>query len=143
MVNQPNSQDRFEEDLDFTRSKRLQLVNRILAKPELLDDPKMAKVLLSALSDQDKQVLGKQRLKVDEGTSNLAAQAVGIIKELFNDPRLKSMVTPVTGAAASREAPVLGSDIPVPDIVTGEMDIFPQPQDFDAFTRQNEIDNNP
>ncbi len=123
-----------QEDLDlaYTRDIRRKIVDeQMSASGEARD----IKVVLQALDGIDRQALTKMKIKSDEGMNSAAAMAVGALATLFLDPRAKKMGEVIDIAAgAARTVPELPADLPMPEILPGEMDAGGGAQEnYDTF----------
>lgn len=119
-----------DKDLDYTRNVRMRLVED-MTKDKLPEDNKDRLTLLAVLDGMDRVSLAKKRLKAEEGASNAKAVAAETIAMMFMDSRLKSHTSQQYDA--NREIPVLRDDLPVPELVDGELEIVPQHETYETF----------
>ena len=116
-------------DLDYTRSKRMQLINSITEKG-VPADLKDRSILLQALDGMDRAALSKMKIKSDEGISNGQAAAAAILAELFNDPRTRNVgkSNDLVGSVQ-----VLSIAVQPDQLLPGELDINPVAESYDSF----------
>ena len=118
--------------LDFTQRTRKALIEKF-TRNGMPGDVKEASVILGALADIDRQVIGKKRLKIDEeamrGGAAIAFNVAQVLRGITNKPT-------TDGIESNRSTPVLGSEIPDPALIPGETDIAPIQVDYDTFQAQ-------
>lgn len=124
-----------DQVLARTRGVRLRIVSKLTETAAFPQDPDEAKLLIKALDGLDKQVLTTKRMKLD---ADIAAGQAASGKEVV--AALLSKLSHAPGMSASItiiEAPVLGAEIPVPEILPGEMDIGTKQLNFESFMDEN------
>lgn len=131
-----NNLDPNDVDLDYVKEKRVQIIDSLTEKG-IPKDPKELGVLLLALSDMDKSTLGKKRIKGDKENGNINQQAIALINNLFNDPRVKTLG--VNTIDDNIVPPSLPSEIEKPDLIEGELDQNPGNETFDSFAARMNI----
>lgn len=104
-----------KEDLAYAQGLRKQLLSTFGGHvPEDRSD----KVLMIQLLDgMDRQAINLTRISVDEGIANKQAAAAGVISSLIARGLVGDTQVPGTGSI-----PELPGDVPLPDIVFGELD---------------------
>lgn len=124
-----------ELDLEYSRAKRKKIINLLMPDDKLPEDPKLVTALLKALGDLDKPALVKIRIKADEGMSNQAAVAAAALASVFMNP--KSKVSPMEvldlDDGEIRSIPQLPNDLPVPELVPGELEIHAPQETYNTF----------
>lgn len=133
-----SAMDAEDIDLDYTRAMRKRIVDE-MTKKGLPDDTKDKALVLAALDGIDRAALTKKRIKSDEGISNTKALAAETIAQLFMDPRLKRLGETIE--VSVREVPQLAIDLPMPDIVDGELDSNAGAENYESFMKRNQPDN--
>lgn len=129
-----------EDDvLAYTHQQRLHMLGQVLAQGKLPEDPSMAKVAVSLLKDMDAAALGRKRIKVDEKIADTQEQAAGVIAKVLGAAALHK---PYRIADAKditpRPAPTLGSEIPPPRLVEGEMDEVTSHESYESFVARTD-----
>lgn len=126
--------DSDEAILDYTQQVRKQIVGQLVKSNDNLADPKIVTTIGSLLDGMDRQALGKMRIKVEEkqalNQEGMAANVAEILKQMGTGHSFQAP-EPV-----ARTIPVLGSDVPDPVLVEGEVATNPPQQDFDSFHAQ-------
>ena len=133
-----------EETLLYTQQMRRRLVSHIVGTngSKMPDDPKEAKVLLTALSDMDRQVLALKKIESDQGLGDKQLQAAAIIGEIFNDKRLENFNRiPLKEGAGLTGTPVLGDDLPPVPVVDGELSALGLPESYEVFLSRTSLRN--
>jgi len=125
--------DRDDAVLDYTQGVLRDLAEDILKKgmAEVGDDDK--KVLLVALRDMAGTAIGRKRIKVEERVADTAEGTAGLIAQILHDSTLMNHFRADPKDITPRAKVVLGSDIPEPTFLPGEMDIQTAQQDVDSF----------
>lgn len=124
-----------DQVLARTRGVRLKIVGSLTKTEQGFPaDPDDAKLLVKVLDGLDKSALTTKRMKVDEAIAQGTA-ASG--KELV--AALLSRVSHAYNGAVTvvLEAPTLGSEIPDPELLPGEMDVGTKQLDYTTFMEQN------
>lgn len=119
-----------DKDLDYTRQMRMRLAED-MTKGQLPTDNKDRMTLLAVLDGMDRAALANKRLKSEEGANNAKAIAAETIAMMFMDPRLKAHTK--SQYDPNRPIPVLREDLPVPDVVEGELDASPAHETYESF----------
>ena len=123
-----------DEVLDFTHSKRVWLLDQLTANgTKLPEDVKETKIVAQLLDGMDKQALGKKRIRLDEKVVDTQAGAAAIMANILSMAAGQKPF--IVQNAVAREVPVLGSDVPAPVLVEGEISTAPYVQDFDTFMK--------
>ena len=118
-----------EEDiLEYTQRIRKDIVTD-MTKGGIPSDRADKALVLNALADMDRTALGSMRIKAETDANNTVAQAQSVILELLKRTGgNRGMVIEV-----AREVPVLGNEIPVPEVVPGEIEQNPEATDYNSF----------
>lgn len=123
-----------DQDLDFTRSKRRQIVTALCKDDKVPTDPEQLNLLLKTLDGIDKPALVKLRIKADEGISNNAAVAAAALAQVFMNPNSKRKPEVIElGVVDESKIPELPNDLPVPQVLPGELDVNPAQETYDSF----------
>jgi hypothetical protein len=130
------AEDPVDQDLDFSRSKRISVINYLTAKGVPDDDNRIA-LLLGALNDMDRTSLGKKRIKVDSDTTASNKQAADLIASIFNKPDSKKLGTTVLDGIVGK-IPDQNVTLPNVEILPGEMAVNPPQLDYDTFMGSNQ-----
>ena len=118
-----------DTDLQYTRDKRIQLVEAITKKgTSVPEDIKDRSILLSALDGIDKAALAKKKIKSDEGISNSQVAAAAIIAEIYTTKNVRALAIDTGGVI-----PLLNNTIPDAAVVYGELDTVSEPLNYDTF----------
>jgi hypothetical protein len=127
--------DADEAVLDYTQGMRKQIVGVLAKNLENLADPKIVGTISQVLDGMDRQALGKMKLRVEEqqvmNQEGMAANIAEILRQMGSGGHNFQAAEPVP-----REVPKLGSDVPDPVLVEGEVATTPIQQDFDSFHAQ-------
>jgi hypothetical protein len=128
-------QDADEAVLDYTQGIRKQIVTSLVKDLENLQDPKVINTLNQTLDGMDRQALGKMKIRVEEqqtqNQEGMAANIAELLRQMGSGGNTFQAPVPVP-----REVPALGSDVPDPVLVEGEVATNPAQQDFDSFHAQ-------
>lgn len=119
-----------DNDLDYTRQARMKLIAS-MTNGGMPSDNKDRQTLLAALDGMDRAALAKKRIKSEEGISSSKALAAETIAQIFMDARLKSITSPTMNELG--QIPLLRNDLPVPDLVDGELETNPSVETYDSF----------
>jgi len=130
------AEDPVDQDLDFSRSKRISVINYLTAKGVPDDDNRIA-LLLGALNDMDRTSLGKKRIKVDSDTTASNKQAADLIASIFNKPDSKKLGTTALDGIVGK-IPDQNVTLPNVEILPGEMAVNPPQLDYDTFMGSNQ-----
>lgn len=122
-----------DEDLDYTRQMRRQLVESLIVKGEMPTDPKDRIVFLQALDGMDRAALGKKRIDADKELGNQQAQAAGILAELFRDSRTMGV-----GKGQRDTVPVLADDIAPTRLLPDELTSSNAGDNYEAFMNRTQ-----
>lgn len=127
--------DADEAVLDYTQVMRKQIVGVLAQDLKNLADPKIVSTISQVLDGMDRQALGKMKLRVEEAQvmnqEGMAANIAEILRQMGSGGHNFQAIEPVP-----REVPKLGSDVPDPVLVDGEVATTPVQQDFDSFHAQ-------
>jgi hypothetical protein len=127
--------DADEAVLDYTQGMRKQIVGVLAKDLQNLADPKIVGTIAQVLDGMDRQALGKMKLRVEEAQvmnqEGMAANIAEILRQMGSGGHNFQAAEPVP-----REVPKLGSDVPDPVLVEGEVATTPVQQDFDSFHAQ-------
>lgn len=127
--------DADEAVLDYTQQMRKQIVGVLATDLKNLADPKIVGTIAQVLDGMDRQALGKMKLRVEEAQvmnqEGMAANIAEILRQMGSGGHNFQAAEPVP-----REVPKLGSDVPDPVLVDGEIATLPVQQDFDSFHAQ-------
>jgi hypothetical protein len=128
------SLDNEDMDLEFVRSKRRELIDKLTASG-VPGDIKEQSVLLSALKDMDSAALGRKKLKQDSGIGNAVAEAVTAVTALFSNPNIRNFSK--FGAETGRsEIPELPEDIQPSTLVEGELSRGVSTDNFESLMQR-------
>ena len=119
-----------DKDLSYTRQVRMRLVED-MTKDKLPEDNKDRLTLLAVLDGIDRSALANKRIKSEEGANNAKAIAAETIAMMFMDPRLKTYTK--SQYDPNRPVPVLREDLPMPNVVEGELDANPAHETYESF----------
>lgn len=108
-----------DEVLAFTHEKRIEVLKMLMASGKLPEDPAEKKLVVTLLKDMDGAALGRKRIKVDEKVASSQTEAAGLIARVLQAAARANPYHVID--APSREVPVLGSEVPPPRVVEGEM----------------------
>jgi hypothetical protein len=127
--------DADEASLDYTQGIRRQLIGILMTDVKAVADPKVANSIGGLLDGMDRQALGKMKIRVEEAQvinqEGMATNIAEILKQMGSGGHNFQAAEPVP-----REVPKLGSDVPDPILVDGEVATTPIQQDFDSFHAQ-------
>jgi hypothetical protein len=142
-MSQPTVPPEMSEDqvLAYTQSKRRHIVEKLTIDGKVPDEKTEVSLLISALDGMDRAALTNKRIKADEKASQGIAGAASVIAKLLTQVNSKGKSTDleiISGAPLT-----LGTDIPAPDLVPGEIEITPGQMDFDSFTASFQNATNP
>ncbi|BDD79567.1 hypothetical protein [Burkholderia phage FLC9] len=128
-------QDADEAVLDYTQGMRKQIVGELTKELNNLKDPKIVSTISQVLDGMDRQALGKMKIRVEEqqtqNQEGMAANIAELLRQMGSGGSNFQASVPVP-----RDVPALGSDVPDPDLVEGEVATNPAQQDFDSFHAQ-------
>lgn len=122
-----------EHDLNFVRSKRYEIVQALSDEKtgKVPDDPEKLSLMLSTLKDMSKDSLTKLRIKSDEKIAQGSTAALQLAAQVLNTVRVTQPPLPSTPIAVE-----LGSELPVPVILPGELDKVGKGENFVSFTNR-------
>jgi len=127
--------DADEAVLDYTQGIRKQIVGALVEDLNNIKDPKIVSTISQVLDGMDRQALGKMKIRVEEqqaqSQEGMAANIAEILKQMGSGGHNFQAAEPVP-----REVPKLGSEVPDPVLVEGEVATLPVQQDFDSFHAQ-------
>ena len=134
VVSSPQTTDPDDEVLQFTQSKRMEIVNKLTAKGIPTDSNDDMGNLLKTLDGMDRVALGRKRIKADEGIAGAnQAAAAAVIATLLQKANSGGAKPFQSDTLVDREIPVLGNDIPAPVLVDGETETAPSQMSYDGF----------
>lgn len=115
--------ERDDATLVFTSDKRRLIIDQLMPAGKISkDDPKSVALLLTALADEDRQALSSKRIKVEQSAVDNNQQAAALIAQVLGEAGSRRQNNPIdVEARIIREAPMLGSEIPPPQLVEGEI----------------------
>jgi len=120
--------------LDYTQTKRLEIVDKLTAGGIPVTDNDQMNTLLKTLDGMDRVALGKKRIKADEGLASAnQAMAATVISELLRKANSGGVKPFVVENAVERPTPVLGNEVPPPVLVEGETDVLAPQMSYDTF----------
>lgn len=124
-----------ELDLDYTKTKRKNIVEKLLAKaPEQLETKDLS-IVLQALDGIDRQALTLTRIKSDEGISNTTATAAeALIRMYMSTDNRRPVRTLEPGEV--RVMPELPDGLDDVEVKTGEFDSSVKNESYDQFQRR-------
>ena len=121
--------DDVDRDLEYVRSKRIQIVSTLMENGKVPEDFKQLALLKDVLSDMDSTSMAKKRIKVDAKLGNVQAQAAMLIAELFTRPDLKQVGT----GGVRTVGPELPEDLVEITFAPGEKDDYAVQEDYETF----------
>jgi hypothetical protein len=127
--------------LAFTHAERKKILKKMTTGEDgsftLPEDPAEKKAVISVLKDMDAAALGRKRIKVDERVADQTAGAAALIARVLGAASAAHPYRSQTPIA--REAPVLGSEVPLPPMVEGEMAVVGGASEtYDAFVARTQ-----
>lgn len=124
-----------EAVLDYTQQIRKNLVGKLSKELDAIVDTKIVASMSQLLDGMDRQALGKMKIRVEEqqvqNQEGMAANVAEILKQMGSSGHTFQAPAPIP-----REVPKLGSDVPDPVLVDGEIATTPVQQDYDTFHAQ-------
>lgn len=128
--------DRDDAVLDYTQGVLRDLAEDILkaGMDKVGEDDK--KLLLVALRDMAGTAMGRKRIKVEERAVDNAEAAAGLIAEILHSSELTAHFMRDPKDITPRAKVVLGSEVPEPTFLPGEMDVNSVQQDVDSFMKR-------
>lgn len=130
-MSEENKVDLNEVDLNFVRTTRYKVVDKLLTNGQVPNDLESQDMLLKALKDMSKDAISNKRIKSEEkiATGNnaniqLAAAILSQLKVANREELPDYTITP----------PVLGHELPKPDLVPGETTTDIASENFNTFT---------
>lgn len=128
------SEDPVDQDLEFVRNKRVEVINH-LTKKGVPEDTESISLLLGALNDMDRTSIGKKRIKVESSAVAVNKQAADLIAKIYNRPDSKTIgleiLEGMTGSIPSTQG-----RLPEVTLLEGEMAVGATQLDYDAFMRR-------
>ena len=119
-----------DEILEYTQKQRKDLVIAITAKG-MPSDIKERMTLLSALDGMDRAALGIKKIKVEDKAATANANSVATLAIILSKIGPKSLDNP--GIRLS--IPELSTNIPEPQLISGEMVIGTQAGNYEDFMK--------
>jgi hypothetical protein len=104
----------------------------------LPEDTKETSQVLAALDGMDRNAIGRKRVKIDEAATKTIGGMTGLVAEMLKNARDISFFQAggATNPGVTRVAPELGSDVPEPVLVEGELAQSPLQMSFETFQAQ-------
>lgn len=128
------SEDPVDQDLEFVRNKRVEVINH-LTKKGVPEDTESISLLLGALNDMDRTSIGKKRIKVESSAVAVNKQAADLIANIYNRPDSKTIgleiLEEMTGSIPNTQG-----RLPDVTLLEGEMAVGATQLDYDAFMRR-------
>lgn len=121
-----------EDRLEYTQTKRKQLVEFLTPGNSMPADKGDKMILLSALDGMDKASLTKLRIKADEKQTDASSQAAGIFAKLLK------IIVPEQAKNFDNTSILPTQDVQLPaiELIEGEMDVGTQNGNFETFSKQ-------
>jgi hypothetical protein len=141
-VEQTTTPPEMNEDqvLAYTQSKRRKIVDKLTDAGKVPDDKTEVSLLISALDGMDRAALTQKRIKSDEKTAQGVTGAAAVIAKLLMQVGSNSNPNQISDNVAP---PVIGKEVPDPELVPGEAELKPGQLDFDTFTATYQNGSNP
>lgn len=127
-------EDPVDQDLEFVRNKRVQVINHLTAKG-VPEDNESISLLLGALNDMDRTSIGKKRIKVESSAVAVNKQAADLIASIYSKPGSKTIGLEVLDDIAGT-IPNVDGMLPDVTLLEGEMAVGASQLDYDAFMRR-------
>lgn len=115
--------------LEYTQKVRQGIVSSLIQNGFVPGDNSDRNMLLSALDGLDRQALTNKRIKADQENARGMNNAAGLVAQVLAAVGRSSREIVVV----NRDAPVLGSEIPEPQLVPGELDQNPEQMNYESF----------
>ncbi len=126
----PEDVNQEEYDLNFVRGKHYDIVKALHNdKGEIPDDTEKLSLMISTLKDMSKNSLTKMRIKSDEKIAQGNTATLQMATQILASVRVTQPALPDT-----KQVIELGSELPVPKILPGELDKEGKPENFLSFT---------
>jgi hypothetical protein len=127
-----------DQVLNYTQQQRRFVIDKLTNNgAKLPDDVDQQRLMLQALDGMDRSALGRKKIKVEEQANQNVAGMTGIVAEMLKRSKDISFFQPgATNPGTTRAAPELGSDVPEPVLVEGELAQSPLQMSFDTFQSQ-------
>lgn len=120
-----------DQVLAFTQGIRVKAIGTLTQRGAVPEENSDRNFLINMLDGLDRQALGNKRLKVDEQTNNGMVNAANLVAHLLNTvtgvKRLDNEVI------EGHVTPVLGNEVPTPQLVPGETEVNPGQLDYNSF----------
>jgi hypothetical protein len=126
-------EDPVDLDLEYTRSKRRQIIDKLTEKG-VPESEETVSLLLTALNDMDRTSLGKKRIKVDSDMSANNKAAADLIANIFNMPDSKKLGM----GQGVGSIPSVEGLLPQVELIEGEMRVGVSLLDYDTFMAEQE-----
>lgn len=120
-------------DLEFTRSKRKEIVTA-LTKKGIPEDPEQVRLLTGVLTDLDRASLGKMKIKSDDNNNSDNINAQGAIAAMLMKMDPSAIIA---RGRTDRQIPTLPNFVPKPDIIPGETLIGTQTGSYEGFAAEH------
>jgi len=127
-----------DQVLDYTQQQRRFVVDQLTGNgTKIPTDTKDVNLVLSALDGMDRNALGRKRIRVEEQANKNGSVMTGLVTEMLKRSKdVRFFQQGATTPGATRVAPELGSDVPEPVVVEGELSQSPLQMSFEAFQSQ-------
>lgn len=127
-----------DQVLDYTQQQRRFVIDKLTGNgAHLPDDTKDVNLILGALDGMDRNALGRKRIRVEEQANKTGSAMTGLVAEMLKRSKdVAFFQQGATNPGVTRVAPELGSDVPEPELVEGELSQSPLQMTFEAFQSQ-------
>lgn len=127
-----DSEDPVDQDLEFVRNKRMQVINHLTDKG-VPSDTESISLLLGALNDMDRTSIGKKRIKVESSAVAVNKQAADLIASIYARPNSKTIGFVESIDDTTATIPNVDGLLPNITLLDGEMSIGSIQEDYNAF----------
>ena len=126
-----DNEDPVDQDLEFVRNKRMQVINHLTDKGVPADTESIS-LLLGALNDMDRTSIGKKRIKVESSAVAVNKQAADMIASIYGRPNSKTIgFESIDDIKAT--IPSVDGLLPSVTLLDGEMSVGSVQEDYSAF----------
>lgn len=119
-----------DQVLAYTQHKRKAIVQELTKTGAVPEDNSSRNMLLQALDGMDRAALTSKRIKSEEKNGGMAG-AASLVAALLTQVTGKKLTSDIIDP--NRPTPLLGQDVPPPQLVPGETEINPRQLDYDTF----------
>lgn len=136
-----NSAPKLESEdsmLAFAHVQRIEVLKQLMPAAKLPEDPKDRKLVLQALKDISGDALGRKRIKVDEETNNATRDSQTFIADMLR--RMGTGKQFEMPGVSDKAPPVLGAEVPRPELVHGETSTAPSTESIATFSKSTSAD---